>query len=170
MELMLIENLGFVTLTTAFLFFIGYYWRRAKPFSLPEKLPNWFRGWFIIVQVLGILLPLIALVIWGIWEDHRTVLSIFASYFLILGLQILTEILTIRKFQSVAWVAIPYFYVPYRVWQLYNGLTILEANPELMAVRIIMEINIGIWTINYCLNLLQLPLLLAWESKEATQQ
>mgnify|MGYP006425193247 CR=1 FL=1 len=162
---MLLENLLFFLIATIFLSLMGYYWRTAKPFSIPSQLPNWFRAWFILVQVLGVLLPLIALILWGIWWGNTNVLSIFASYFLILGLQILTETLMLKQFQTVAWVAIPYFYVPYRVWQLYQGLIIIGDNSELMLVRLILEINIAIWMINYCLNLLQLPLLFRWEKE-----
>lgn len=159
---MLLENLLFFLITTIILSLMAYYWRTAKPFSIPQT-PNWFRPWFILVQVLGVLFPLIALILWGIWWRNTIVLSIFASYFLILGLQILTETIMLRQFQTVAWVAIPYFYVPYRVWQLYQGLITIGDDSELMLVRLLLEINIGIWMINYCLNLLQLPLLFRWE-------
>ncbi|WP_222597830.1 hypothetical protein [Euhalothece natronophila] len=158
---------------------MAYYWRIAKPFSIPQT-PNWFRPWFILVQVLGVLFPLIALILWGIWWRNTIVLFIFASYFLILGLQILTETIMLRQFQTVAWVAIPYFYVPYRVWQLYQGLITIgdivipnkKQQPKSSGSILLpsssqdgctTELN---WNdYNYCLNLLQLPLLFRWEKE-----
>ena len=49
---MLQENLLFIILSTAFLFITGWYWRDAKPYSLPQPIPNWFKAWFVTVQIL----------------------------------------------------------------------------------------------------------------------
>ena len=167
---MFLENLLFFAISTVFLLITARYWRNAKPYSLPESRPSWFKIWFLSVQILGGLVPLIALILWGfLWTD-TTVIAIFASYLLMLGLQILAEFLSLRRFATVVWVMIPYLYVPYRVWQLYQGLTILEATPELMILRIILWINVAIWSINYCLNLIQLPLLFRWETEESLEE
>ena len=162
---MLLENLLFFILSTAFLILAGWYWRNAKPYSLPESRPSWFKIWFLSVQILGGLVPLIALILWGfLWTD-TTVIAIFASYLLMLGLQILAEFLSLRRFATVVWVMIPYLYVPYRVWQLYEGLNLLENTSDLMAVKVILTLNIGVWVINYCLDLAQLPFLFRWETE-----
>jgi len=94
------------------------------------------------------------------------VLTVLAFYFLMLGLQILSEIITLKQFQSVVWVMVPYLYLPYRLWQLYEGLTILNSDSELMWVRTLLIIEIVLWTGNYLLDLAQLPRLLRWEVKE----
>ena len=162
---MLLENLLFFILSTVFLILAGWYWRNAKPYSLPESRPSWFKIWFLSVQILGGLVPLIALILWGfLWTD-TTVIAIFASYLLMLGLQILAEFLSLRRFATVVWVMIPYLYVPYRVWQLYEGLNLLENTSDLMAVKVILTLNIGVWVINYCLDLAQLPFLFRWETE-----
>lgn len=164
---MLQENLLFVVVSTAFLSITGWYWRDAKPYSVPQPIPNWFKAWFVIVQSLGGLLPIITLILWGIWWNHSTVLVIFASYLVILGLQILAESLSLRRFESVVWVMIPYLYIPYRVWQLYQGFLLIEGVPELMAVRVILWINIIMWSGNYVLNLVQLPFLFRWQTRDS---
>lgn len=51
----------------------------------------------------------------------------------------------------------------YRVWQLYEGLTILGSDSELMWVRNLLILEIVLWTANYALDLSQLPRLLRWE-------
>ena len=167
---MFLENLLFFAISTVFLLITARYWRNAKPYSLPKSIPSWFKVWFVTVQIFGVFVPLIALIWWGLWLNNNTVFAILISYFLMLGLQILAEFLSLRRFESVVWVMIPYLYVPYRVWQLYQGLTILEATPELMILRIILWINVAIWSINYCLNLIQLPLLFRWETEESLEK
>jgi hypothetical protein len=153
-------------LATSFIVIVGWAWRHSKPFSLPEPLPDWFKVWFGTVQVVGVLLPLLAMLLWGVWWGYSSVLTVLAWYFVMLGLQILSEILTLRQFRSVAWVMVPYLYLPYRIWQLYEGLTLLSPEPELIWIRNLLIIEIVLWTLNYALDLSQLPRLLRWEVQE----
>jgi len=60
---------------------------------------------------------------------------------------------------------IPYLYVPYRLWQLYQGLMLLPPQPELRGVRNLLLIEIVLWIISYGLALAQLPRLFRWELK-----
>jgi hypothetical protein len=163
---LLIENFLFFVIATSFIVIVGWAWRNAKPFRLPEPLPGWFKIWFGTVQVVGVLVPLIALILWGVWWGYSKVLTVLAWYFLMLGLQILSEILTLRKFPSVVWVMVPYLYLPYRIWQLYEGLQILSPEPELMWIRILLIVEIVLWIGNYVLDVSQLPRLFDWEIQE----
>jgi hypothetical protein len=163
---LILENLGFFIVATGFIAIVGWAWRKVKPFTIPEPLPAWFKIWFGTVQVIGVLVPLVVMLLWGVWWNHSTVLTVLASYFLMLGLQILSEIITLKQFQSVVWVMVPYLYLPYRLWQLYEGLTILNSDSELMWVRTLLIVEIVLWTGNYLLDLAQLPRLFRWEVKE----
>ena len=58
---LLIENLLFFAIATSFFIIVGWAWKHSKPFYLPEPLPDWFKIWFGTVQVVGILLPLLAM-------------------------------------------------------------------------------------------------------------
>jgi hypothetical protein len=113
---LLLENLLFLVLATLFIVIVGWAWRHSKPFSLPEPLPEWFKVWFGTVQVVGVLLPLLAMLLWGVWWGYSSVLTVLSWYFVMLGLQILSEILRLRQFHSVVWVMVPYLYLPYRIW------------------------------------------------------
>ena len=165
---LLLENLLFLVLATLFIVIVGWAWRHSKPFSLPEPLPEWFKVWFGTVQVVGVLLPLLAMLLWGVWWGYSSVLTVLSWYFVMLGLQILSEILRLRQFHSVVWVMVPYLYLPYRIWQLYEGLTLLSPEPELIWVRNLLIIEVVLWTLNYALDLSQLPRLLRWEVQENT--
>lgn len=155
------ENLAFLVVSTAFLGVVGWSWRDLKPYTLPE-LPQWFKLWFGTVQVVGGILPFVALGLWGIWWGYTSVVMIWIPYLTFLGLQILAEIITLRQLQSTVWVMVPYLYVPYRIVQLYEGLDRLEPIPELFWVRVLLWVNIGVWIGNYLLDLAQLPRLWRW--------
>ena len=160
---LLFENILFLVAVTSFLVFVGLAWRQSKPYSLPQPLPTWFNIWFLSVQVIGGLLPLLAMLLWGVWWGYSSVLTVLVPYFVMLGLQILSEIVTLRQFQSVVWVMVPYLYVPYLVWQLEQGLTLLRPESELVWVRNLLLVEIILWILNYALALSQLPRLLRWE-------
>lgn len=162
---LLVENLLFFAIATSFLVIVGWAWRQSKPFYLPEPLPGWFRIWFASVQLLGGILPLVIMLLWGVWWGDSSVLTVFIPYFVMLGLQILSEIVTLRQFHSVVWVMVPYLYLPYRIWQLYEGLSILSPESELIWVRNLLLLEIVVWTVNYALDLAQLPRLMRWETQ-----
>jgi hypothetical protein len=163
------ENLLFFTIATAFLAFLTWIWRHTKPFDIPLPLPAWLRFWFFTVQVLGVLVP-VAIAFWaGISLRDTPVLSILLSYLLMLALQIVTEIILLRQFHTVAWIAIPYLYLPYRVWQLYQGILSTNAIEELGWFQALLVLEIGIWIINYSFNLIQLPTLLRWDRSVAAE-
>ncbi|MGF1513803.1 MAG: hypothetical protein ACFB5Z_08920 [Elainellaceae cyanobacterium] len=159
-QYLLLENLIFLGVSTGFLVAAGYAWRDLKPFTLPEPLPNWFSLWFGGVQVLGGLVPILVL-IWGLWRQNFTVLFLFTPYFLLLGLQILVEIVALRQARSVIWVMVPYLYVPYRLWQLWEGWLWLDKTTSSWLGWLLVA-ELAVWVTSYLLALSQLPRLLRW--------
>jgi hypothetical protein len=163
------ENLLFLGFASSFLAIVGWAWRDAKPYSLPEPLPAWFKVWFGTVQIGGGIVPLLVLLLWGGWWGYTSVSVVLVPYLVMLGLQILSEHLTLRQFQSVVWVMVPYLYVPYRVWQLYEGWTLLTPESEPIGFETLLLVEIVLWIGNYALDLAQLPRLLRWETKTETE-
>lgn len=171
-----LEDFIFLVLSTCFFVFVGWTWRHLKPMSLPEPLPGWFKIWFGTVQVLGGLLPLVVMLLWGVvWgsDTYGTLrdrtLTVLVSYYLMLGLQILFESLTLRQYKSVVWVMVPYLYLPYRIWQLYEGLIFLGSESQLMWVRYFLILQIVVWTVNYALDVSQLPRLFRWAVQDNSE-
>ena len=158
----LFENSLFLTLATAYLAITAWSWREVSAYKLPQPLPGWFKYWFGSVQILGILPPLGAL-IWGIWQGESLVWQIFASYFVMLGFQILSEFVTLRKISSVVWVMVPYLYLPYRFWQLGEGLNLISEQANLVWVKLVLIVELVVWIINFLLDLAQLPRLFQWK-------
>ena len=136
---LLIENATFFLLSTTFLLGAGWRWRNTRPYELPKPLPTWFQVWFGVVQFWGSVPPLIAMIC-SFWQGIPSLKEVLLAYFVLLALQVVIEVLTLRQFQSIAWIMVPYLYVPYRLWQLWEGL----------------------WGSNYLLDLSQLPRLLQW--------
>lgn len=163
------ENLIFFAIATSFLAFLTWVWRHAKPFEIPLPLPTWLKVWFFTVQVFGVLLP-IGVAVWsGFSSTDSPVLTILLSYLLMLALQIVTEVSLLRQFRTVAWIAIPYLYLPYRVWQLYQGITVSSVD-NLEWFQNLLLLEIGIWIVNYSFNLIQLPRLLRWDHDVSVEE
>lgn len=158
---LLVENGVFFLISLIFLTWTGWAWRELKPFDLPKPLPDWFGYWFGSVQILGIVPPLVALG-WSLWQGYFTVLVVLLTYFVMLALQVIAEFVALRQFQSVVWVMVPYLYVPYRLWQLYEGLTLIQREMNLGWVQVLLIGEIVVWSINYLLDLAQLPRLFRW--------
>ncbi len=159
-----LENLLFLVISTLFFVIVGWAWRNAKPFDLPQPLPGWFKIWFLSVQILGGIIPLVAMLGLGFLRGYSNALIVLLSYLVMLGLQILAEFATLRWFHNVVWVMVPYVYIPYRIWQLYEGWLILSPESELMWVQNLLLLEIVVWIVNYGLDLAQLPRLLRWET------
>jgi len=164
-----LETLLFLGISTTFLTLVGWAWRLAKPYELPRPLPAWFKVWFLTVQLVGGLLPLVVMALWGVWWNHNRVLTVFIPYFVALGGQILSESVALRWFHSIVWVMVPYLYVPYRIWQLYQGWRLLRLDSALVGIQNLLLVVILLWTLSYSLNLSQLPRLLYWEVKDGTR-
>ncbi|BAY18661.1 hypothetical protein NIES21_45090 [Anabaenopsis circularis NIES-21] len=160
---LLLENLFFLTVATSLTGILSRVWKHTKPYTLPLPFPWWYKWWFLSIQLLGVLLPLPIMLLWGVWLKHSTVLAVLGWYFIILGLQILFEVVTLRKLQNVVWVLVPYIYLPYRFWQLYEGSTLLGSEPELLWVRYLLIFEMVLWIVNYAIDVSQLPRLFRWE-------
>lgn len=93
------ENLIFFIVATSFAAIVGWMWKNSKPMTLPDPLPGWFKIWFGTVQIFGILLPFVAMVLWGVFWGYSSVLTLLIWYFIMLALQIFSEIVSLRQFQ-----------------------------------------------------------------------
>jgi hypothetical protein len=163
-----LEDLIFLVLATAFLGATNWAWRATRPYELPQPLPHWFRFWFLTLQIGGIGLPLVVLA-WALWQGEAIVSTVLLSYLGMLAEQILSESLSLRQLRSTAFVMVPYLYIPYRLWQLDEGFNLLDGL-ELDWVRWVLLFEIVLWIGNYCLDLAQLPRLLHWDGAAFSQQ
>lgn len=158
---LLIENGAFILLSTLFLSVVGWSWRHTQPYELPKPMPDWLPIWFGSVQFLGSVPPLIAMIC-GFWQGIPILKQVLLAYFVLLALQVVAEVLTLRRFQSIVWVMVPYLYVPSRLWQLWEGLNLTTAQSSESWLSVFFIGEIVVWGVNYLLDLTQLPRLLQW--------
>lgn len=159
------ENLLFLAIATVFLVLVGWAWRQAELYDLPQPLPDWFKVWFLTMQIGGGVLPL-AVLLWSLWQGYFSMVTVLLSYFFLLGLQILSESVSLRQFHSLVFIMVPYLYIPYRIWQLYRGAILLSQANELLWFQYLLLFEIILWTLNYALDLSQLPRLFHWKIRE----
>jgi len=88
-----------------------------QPFELPNHFQRGLRAGFDSAD--GGRGAQVVMLLWGC-GGLLSVLTVLVPYFVMLGLQILSEILTLRWFHSIV-VVLPYLYLT--IWQLYQGLT-----------------------------------------------
>jgi len=160
------ESILFFLVTNFCLLFMAWMWRRAKPFSLPQSLPLWFKIWLGIIWLIGIILPILTMLLWGLWWSHTVVLQAMIPYFIMLALQGLSEKVILKVFQSSVWAIIPCFYLPYRIWQLHSGLTLLVMKSEPILVQKVLLLEMIFWLVSYVVHLSQIPTFLNWNILE----
>ncbi len=157
---LVLENLIFFLVATLFFGMVGWRWRNGRPFSIPQPLPQWFSVWLYIVLAVGVILPILALILNG---GDVNVQRTFIPYFVMLALQIVSESISVRRFQSCVFIMIPCVYLPDRIWQLYTGWTLLTHAESSIWVERLVLIEIALWIFNYGVHLSQIPRLLRWD-------
>lgn len=119
--------LSFVLLATLLILLIG---QLVISGALPIKMvmgysnseANFIQLWVKVAVLIGILLPLIALLIWIRHPESR---NVFGFYLLVLIIQIVTEqLLSKMLFPSIV-VMIGTIYTGFRLWQLWQGLQLV---------------------------------------------
>ena len=146
----LLENAGF--LTVALLYVAWAQWRTQGDARFPGPAPvgSIFKAWFVVIWLVGILLPLVALVWEGVIGGADVVWLALGPYLLMFVAQVATEIFTWRRLGSPVWVIVPCLFLPWRLYQVVDAKTILQGQPlpitsfALGALFILWLINIGV--------------------------
>lgn len=92
-----------------------------------EAEQSFLKIWIQVAIVIGLLLPVIAFLVWIRNPKLRTV---FGFYLLVIAVQIVTEQICSRIFCSSLLVIIGTIYTTFRVWQLWQGQHFLRANAQ----------------------------------------
>lgn len=84
------------------------------------------RVWLWLAIAIGLILPIIAFVV---WFRHTELRKIFGFYLLLLIIQIITEQVISSIWLSSLVVVIGTLYTAFRVWQLWQGLRLIQTTP-----------------------------------------
>ena len=158
---LLAENLLFFVLTLPGLIWGWSRYRHLPGFPGPvTPWPAWFKVWFKVIWAVGGLLPLVVFVWLGITGQWSLAALALGPYFVMFALQIATELTCIRL-GSPVWVAVPCFYLPWRLVQLERGLAVANASSNTILVATVWAL-IALWVINIWVHFSGMPNQMRW--------
>jgi hypothetical protein len=159
---LILENLVFFVLTLPGLY---WGWRRyadGPAFTGPRTpWPNWFKRWFKVIWFVGGVVPLLVVVVLLVQGRSQLALLAFGPYFAMFAIQIATELVCIRL-RSPIWVAVPCFYLPWRLLQLERGLAVAEGQGALVLATL--WLLIVLWVINIWVHYSGMPNQMRWDA------
>ncbi len=168
-SVLLLENLMFFAIASVILIVGIKRYPNARPFPGPvTPWPAWFKVWFKVIWVVGFLLPIIALVGWGLIAGETITLLALAPYFIMFFLQIGSEQYIWKKHQSPIWVIVPCLYLPWRVWQCVRGLETIEPRADLFFVEYTLWALLILWIINVGVHYTGIPASMRWNEPRAS--
>lgn len=114
--------------------------------------------WMNLAIAIGVVLPAIAFVI---GFKHSKLRKVFGFYFLLLGIQIVTEQIFSQYWMPSLVVPIGTLYTAFRIWQLWGGLQLVHSDQKQLLRS---KLSVGTLWLTFCfwISNLFLLLLLAW--------
>ncbi len=156
--LIVAENAAFFVIASIILSIGVLRYRGTAPFPGPVRpWPTWFQIWFRVIWIAGFLLPLAALVGFGLVPNDGAVILALAPYFVMFVLQIVSEQYLFQVHKSPIWVAVPCLYLPWRLWQVVRGFQVMEPYPHLTLVTYTLWVLFVLWIINIGVHLTGIP-------------
>lgn len=157
-------SLTFVVLITFITMLIGWLSsvelfpiRQTIAYSNVES--QFIRVWLWLAIVIGLVLPTAALIV---WFKHSELRTIFGFYLLVLIIQIMTEQIISSVWLSSLVVVIGTLYTAFRVWQLWQGLRLIQttqAESRHQFPRSVLWLLLLFWSSNFIM-----LLTLGWSS------
>jgi hypothetical protein len=141
-------------------------WRLPKPsasFPGPRPVGPIFKVWLVVIWVVGLLLPLVALVVDG-WLGGRTDTRLaLVPYFVMFFAQVGSELFVWKRWRSPVWVIVPCLYLPWRLYQVARGMEGLE-DPAASLTLVTLSALFVLWVINIGVHYTNIPATLRWDS------
>lgn len=149
----------FVVIATIILMLVGLHMRQQRIVnaldvqaaigSLPRVARRILPLWMRLAFVLGLLLPLVALVLW--WHD-ALIVQVFLGYVIVLVVQLLSEGWLSRIFPGGISIWTGLLYTAYRLWTLAYGIGLLanvtNVMPQQTLVNVLLHSNLVFWSFN----------------------
>ena len=157
---LLIENGLFFLLTLPGLFWAIRRYVDDPRFTGPRvPWPDWFKLWFKVIWFVGGVLPLVVVIVLLIQGRGSLAWFAFGPYFVMFAVQIATELTCIRM-GSPAWIAVPCYYLPWRLLQLERGLAVADGT-GLLAEGMLWAL-VALWVINIWVHFSGIPNQMRW--------
>ncbi len=157
-------NLLFLAVAAAVLLWAQRRTRPGPPFPGPRPVGPLFKAWLVVIWLVGMALPLVALLVDGVAGGQAAVRAALGWYLLLFVAQIGFELLAWKRWRSPVWVIVPCLFLPWRLFQVTMGLMVVEGPPlsvaTLWALMLLWVINIGVHYSN-------IPNSLRWDAHPA---
>jgi hypothetical protein len=162
-------NLGFFVIASLYVW-IGA--RRAAGTALfpgPRPVPDWFKIWLIVIWVVGLALPIAALIVDGVIGRQAGAAIALGFYLLMFVMQVATEIFVWKRWKSPIWVIVPCLYLTWRLFQVYWGFGLVAGEDAGLTVFTLYAL-FALWVINIGVHFTNIPMTLRWDyhAKSAT--
>ena len=159
-----LANLGFLLVAAAIIAWAQWRTRPGPRFPGPRPVGRGFKAWLVVIWLVGLVLPLVALVVDGVLGGHRPVRIALGFYLLLFVAQVATEIFVWKRWASPVWVIVPCLYLPWRLAQIWMGLG--EVDGPALSVATLRAL-FALWVINIGVHFSNIPNTLRWDAHPA---
>ncbi len=158
---LVLENGAFFAVACVFLVWAQWRTEGETRFPGPAPVGPVFKVWFVVIWLVGIALPLIALVWDGVVAGRAVVWLALGPYFVMFFAQVGTEIFTWRRWQSPVWVIVPCLYLPWRLYQITQGQALM-AGTDAPLTAFSLDALFVLWLINIGVHFTNIPNAMRW--------
>ena len=160
-----LANLGFFVCACGILLWAQWRTQPGPVFPGPQPVGPIFKVWLVVIWLVGMILPLIAVVA----EWSQPVQLALLPYFATFILQIATELFVWKRWRSPVWVLVPCLYLPWRLFQSGWGLIAID-NAVYPLTAFTLACLFGLWLINIGVHYTNIVNTLRWANHPADAQ
>lgn len=156
------QNIAFFAIASLYVW-IGA--RRAAGTALfpgPRPPPGWFKVWLVVIWLVGLVLPIVALVVEGVLGGNRDASVGLGAYLVMFVAQVATELFVWKRWRSPIWVIVPCLYLAWRLWQIWWAWSLPGVAGSDLASFTCAALFV-LWVINIGVHFTNIPLTLRWD-------
>jgi hypothetical protein len=160
MESIVWSNLGFLLLAAACMGWAQWRTQPGPAFPGPRPVGAAFKIWLVIIWLVGLVLPVVALVV----EPLPATRLALVPYLLMFVLQVVFELLAWKRLRSPVWVIVPCLFLPWRLFQVWQG---MQLGPHGSVTELVLDALFVLWVINIGVHYTNIPNTMRWDRHPA---
>ena len=158
-----LQNIAFIVFAMSILLWGQARVRHAPPWPGPRPVGRVFRGWLLVIWLVGFALPVLAIIVDSALGGHGAVWLALLPYLLMFIVQIAFELFVWKRWRSVVWVLVPCLFLPWRCFQVYVGLATVWPMEGLVLTKLTLVALLVLWLINIGVHYTGIALNLRWD-------
>jgi hypothetical protein len=158
----ILQNLAFIAIASLYVAIGARRTANTALFPGPRPVERWFKIWLVVIWVIGLALPIVALLVDGLIRGNRASAIGLGSYLIMVFAQVGTEVFVWKRWRNPIWVIVPCLYLPWRVWQCVWGLMLLAGTQAPLSIATLVALLV-LWVINIGVHFTNVPLTLRWD-------